>query len=138
MKVLGGFGRGLASRRAPSSRAAHTGSVAYVIWILVALVTAAAVLLVVGATTDRDSESAWAAFRRGLRGRKHPDADQREAALAASADPVDLSLADFLRATASEGSGYLDPDELAEDLHRARERATHVLRPRREDATTTR
>lgn len=106
---------------------------ALVIWILVALVTAAAVLLVVGATTDTGGESAWSAFRRGLRSRRAPDADRRAAARAASARPVDLSLAEFLRATASEGDGYLQPDDLVHDLHRARERATQVLR-RREDA----
>jgi len=104
--------------------------VAVVIWILVALLAAAAVLVVVSAGAE--AESPWSAFRRGVRGRRHPDAEQAEAARAAAERPVDLSLADFLRATASEGDGYLHPDELADDLRSARERASHVLRPRRD------
>ncbi|WP_256970914.1 hypothetical protein [Cellulomonas iranensis] len=102
--------------------------------VLVSLAVAAAVLVVVSVTTehDRDGESGWQAFRRGLAARRHPDDVQREAARAAAADPVDLSLADFLRATASEGDGYLHPEEITEDLQRARERAAQVLRARRE------
>ena len=102
---------------------------ALVIWIIVALLAAAAVFLLV--PVNSDGESPWTAFRRGLQARRNPDPEQEEAARAASARPVDLSLADFLRATASEGDGYLHPDELAEDLRTAKERATHVLRPRR-------
>lgn len=105
---------------------------ALVIWILVALLAAAAVFLVVSATGEDSGPRT--SFRRAWRGRRHPDAEQEAAARAASARPVDLSLADFLRATASEGDGYLHPDELADDLRLARERAAHVLRPRRDDA----
>lgn len=115
---------------------------AVVIWILVALLAAAAVLVVVSPGTG-ENDNPWRAFRRGLQARRHPDAQQDEAALAASADPVDLSLADFLRATASEGDGYLQPEELVEDLRTARERArtareraAHVVRPRRDHAGT--
>lgn len=102
---------------------------AVVIWILVALLAAAAVLVVVTSGTGHDDP--WRTFLRGLRARRHPDADQAAAARAAAADPVDLSLADFLRATASEGDGYLHPDELVDDLRSARERAAHVVRARR-------
>ncbi|GIG38423.1 hypothetical protein [Cellulomonas phragmiteti] len=105
---------------------------AVVIWILVALLVAAAVLVVVSSGADEDGP--WRTFLRGLRGRRHPDAEQAAAARAAAADPVDLSLADFLRATASEGDGYLHPEELVEDLRTARERAAQVVRPRREAA----
>ncbi|UZN04821.1 hypothetical protein [Cellulomonas sp. S1-8] len=103
---------------------------AVVIWTFVALLAAVAVFVVVSASAG--AGTSVTAFRRGLRGHRHPDADQAEAARAAAERPVDLSLADFLRATASEGDGYLHPDELAGDLRSARERAAHVLRPRRE------
>ncbi|WP_207801425.1 MULTISPECIES: hypothetical protein [Cellulomonas] len=102
--------------------------------LLVALLVAAVALVAVPSRPD--GESPWVAFRRGLRARRDPDVEQAEAARAAAARPVDLSLADFLRATASEGDGYLHPDELAEDLRLARERAAHVLRVGR-DATRT-
>ncbi len=129
MKVVRGFVPlprvGLRAARAGPD----TGGVALVIWILVALLAAAAVFLLVPVRSD--GESPWTAFRRGLRARRHPDAEQEEAARAAAAQPVDLSLADFLRATASEGDGYLQPEELADDLRTAKDRATHVLRPRR-------
>jgi hypothetical protein len=134
VKVRRGFGHGRVRRRAGRAGPADTGTVPVVIVVLVALLVAAAVLVVVGVTTEheRDAEGGWQAFRRGLRGRRHPDDAQREAARAASADPVDLSLADFLRATVSEGDGYLHPDEISDDLQRARERAAQVLRARRE------
>lgn len=102
---------------------------AVVIWILVALLAAAAVLVVV--TSGTDGAGLWRTFRRGLQARRNPDAEQAAAARAAAAAPVDLSLADFLRATASEGDGYLHPEELVEDLRSARERAAHVVRQRR-------
>jgi len=105
--------------------------VAVVITLLLAALLVAAVVLV-AVPSGSDGESPWVAFRRGLRARRDPDAEQTEAARAAAARPVDLSLADFLRATASEGDGYLHPDELAEDLRLARERAAHVLRVGRE------
>ncbi|WP_291809224.1 hypothetical protein [Cellulomonas sp.] len=103
---------------------------AVVIWTLVALLTAAAVFLVVSASTGADNP--LTTFRRGVRARRNPDRDQAAAARAATAAPVDLSLADFLRATASEGDGYLHPDELVEDLRVARERAAAAVRPRRD------
>ena len=122
-----------ARRPVPSRDGPQTVDVAVAVWILVALLTAAAVLLVASAGAEKDGEvSGWAAFRRGLQARRRPDPVQEEAARAAAAEPVDVSLADFLRATVTEGDGYLQPEDLAEDLQRARERAAHVLRaPRR-------
>lgn len=105
---------------------------ALVIWILVALLAAAAVLVVV--SSQSAGAGPWQTFRRGLQARRDPDAEQAAAARAAAADPVDLSLAEFLRATASEGDGYLNPDELVDDLRTARDRAAQVVRPRRVDA----
>ncbi|UUI73221.1 hypothetical protein [Cellulomonas xiejunii] len=103
---------------------------AVVIWTLVALLTAAAVLVVASSSTG--AANPLTTFRRGVRARRNPDREQAAAAQAAAAAPVDLSLADFLRATASEGDGYLNPDELIEDLRGARERAAAVVRPRRD------
>lgn len=102
---------------------------AVVIWILLSLFAAAAVLFVVSSRADEDGP--WQTFRRGWQARRHPDPEQTAAARAASAEPVDLSLAEFLRATVSEGDGYLNPDELVENVRHAKERATAVVRPRR-------
>ncbi|ADG74361.1 hypothetical protein Cfla_1463 [Cellulomonas flavigena DSM 20109] len=99
------------------------------IWILLSLLAAAAVLVLVSSRSDEDGP--WRTFRRGWKARRDPDPEQAAAARAASAAPVDLSLADFLRATASEGDGYLNPDDLVENVRHATERATAVVRPRR-------
>ncbi|CAM5792957.1 hypothetical protein [Cellulomonas persica] len=105
-----------------------------VIAILVALAVAAVVLLV-ASTSDaderRDDESPWQAFRRGLRARRHPAPDQLAAAEAAEAEPVDLSLAEFLRATAEQGEGYLHVDDLSAGLARARDKAARAIPLRR-------
>ena len=100
-----------------------------VVGILIALLVAGGVLFVasvVSSARDRQ-ESPWRAFRRGLTGRKHPDAEQRAAAAAAAVEPLDLSLADFLRVTAEEGEPYLDVDALTTTLHDARSRAAGAL-----------
>ncbi|UJP38655.1 hypothetical protein [Cellulomonas palmilytica] len=100
-----------------------------IIGILVALVVAGVVLLVASASDAddrRDDESPLQAFRRGWRARKNPAPDQVDAAIAAEAEPVDLSLADFLRATAEQGEGYLHVDDLQAGLHRAREKAARA------------
>ena len=67
------------------------------------------------------------AFRRGVSGRRNPDAEQRAAAEAADIEPVDLSLAQFLRETVDEGAAYVQVDDLAATLQRARDRAAGVL-----------
>ena len=103
--------------------------------VLVALIVAAAVLLVASAAggsssdDDRhvDRRGPLRAFRAGLVARRHPDEEQQAAALAASAEPVDVSLDEFLRANTDNGSAYLDVEELGATLHRARERAGRVL-----------
>lgn len=99
--------------------------------VLVALIVAAAVLLVAsavgGSAPDDDRRGPLRSFRAGLAGRRHPDEEQQAAALAASAEPVDVSLDEFLTATADDGAAYLDVDELGATLHRARERAARVL-----------
>ncbi len=100
-----------------------------VIAILVALAVAAAVLLVASTAEPderRDDESPWQAFRRGLRARRHPAPDQVAAAQAAQAEPVDVSLAEFLDATTEQGEGYLHVDDLSASLARAREKAVRA------------
>ena len=72
-------------------------------------------------------ESPLATFRSGWAGRKNPDADQRAAAASAAVEPVDLSLAQFLRETVDEGEAYLQVDDLAATLQRAKDKATGVL-----------
>lgn len=102
--------------------------------ILVALAVAAAVLLVASTSeTDarRDDESPWQAFRRGLQARRHPAPDQVAAAEAAEAEPVDLSLAEFLSVTAEQGEGYLHVDDLQAGLARARDKAARAMPLRR-------
>ena len=95
-----------------------------------AVLVAAAVLLAASVvrTSARDTrESPLATLRSGLAGRKNPDADQRAAAAAAAVEPVDLSLAEFLRETVDEGEAYLQVDDLAATLQRARTKAVGVL-----------
>jgi len=107
-----------------------TGAVLPVIVaVLVALVVAGVVLLVASASdTDdrRDDESPLQAFRRGWRARRDPAPEQVAAAQAAQAEPVDLSLADFLQATAEQGEGYLHVDDLQVGLQRARDKAVRA------------
>ncbi|MFC8190446.1 hypothetical protein ACFUMH_02150 [Cellulomonas sp. NPDC057328] len=98
--------------------------------VLLALLAAAAVLLLARVGSEdapAGEESLWDAFRRGWRARREPDPEQAEAAAAAAVEPQDVSLADFLRANAREGDGYLHVEELTEDL----QRAAHTLRVRR-------
>jgi len=104
--------------------------VAVLVAVLVALIVAVAVLLVasaVGGGASDDGQGPLRSFRAGLAARKHPDAEQREAALAAAAEPVDVSLDELLSANAEDGAAYLDVDELGATLNRARERAARVL-----------
>lgn len=98
--------------------------------IFVALLVSLAVFVVVSANASE--ENLWVAFRRALRARRNREPEDEAAARAASVEPVDLSLAEFLRATVTEGDGYLHPDELVDDLRVARERAAHALRHRRQ------
>lgn len=111
-----------------------TGRVPVVLGVLVALIVAGVVLLVASASSAddrRDDESPWRAFRRGLAARRNPAPDQVAAAQAAEAEPVDLSLADFLRVTAEQGEGYLHVDDLADGLQRARDKAVRAVPLRR-------
>ena len=97
--------------------------------IFLALLVAAGVLLAASAASSaKDTgESPLRAFRNGWASRKHPDTDQRAAAAAAAVEPVDLSLAQFLRETVDEGEAYLQVDDLAATLQRARDKAVGVL-----------
>ena len=97
--------------------------------IFLALFVAAAVLVAAAlfSSSRERRESPIAAFRAGWAARKNPDADQRAAAEAAAAEPVDLSLAQFLRETVDEGEAYLQVDDLAATLQRARDKAVGVL-----------
>ena len=107
---------------------------AVLVAILLALLVAAAVLVVasVSASARDRRESPVAVFRSGWSARRNPDADQRAAAAAAAAEPVDLSLAQFLRETVDEGEAYLQVDDLAATLQRAKDKATGVLPGRRD------
>src|SRR4051794_34494126 len=98
--------------------------------IFVALLVAGGVLLVASvASTRRDRrESPFTALRAGLTGQDHPDEELRAAA---TAEPVDLSLAEFLRATVEEGDPYLHVDDLTATLHDARVKAVSALPGRR-------
>ena len=102
---------------------------AVLVAILLAVLVAAAVLVVasLSAAAKDKRESPHTTFRSGWTGRKNPDADQRAAAAAAAVEPVDLSLAQFLRETVDEGEAYLQVDDLAATLQRAKEKATGVL-----------
>ena len=107
---------------------------AVLVAILLAVLVAAAVL--VGASVFSSAkdkrESPLATFRSGWSGRKNPDAEQRAAAAAAAVEPVDLSLAQFLRETVDEGEAYLQVDDLAATLQRAKEKASGALPGRRD------
>lgn len=100
---------------------------AAVILVVVALLVTVVVLL--GATPGerRDAESPLQAFRRGLRARRHPDAEQLAAARAAAVEPVDVSLGEMLAANVERGEGYVSVDELTEHLLHARTVAARVL-----------
>ena len=107
---------------------------AVLVAILLAVLVAAAVLVVASASASARDErtSPLAVFRSGLAGHRNPDADQRAAAEAAAVAPVDLSLAQFLRETVDEGEAYLQVDDLAATLQRAKDKATGVLPGRRD------
>lgn len=102
---------------------------AVLVAIVLALLVAAAVLLVASrsASAGERRETPLRAFRNGLSGRRNPDAEQQAAAAAAAVEPVDLSLAEFLRETVDEGEAYLQVDDLAATLQRARDKAAGTL-----------
>ncbi|WP_246036859.1 MULTISPECIES: hypothetical protein [Cellulomonas] len=100
-----------------------------VLVVLLVLLAAVAVLLLARVSSDDAPggfESPWQAFRRGLRARRAPETDEALAA-AVQLEPQDVSLADFLRANVRSGDGYVDVEELTEDLHRV----AQTLRVRR-------
>ena len=102
---------------------------AVLVAILLAVLVAAAVVVAASVVSSAKVkwESPLATFRSGWAGRKNPDADQRAAAAWAAVEPIDLSLAQFLRETVDEGEAYLQVDDLAATLQRAKEKATGVL-----------
>ena len=100
---------------------------AAVILVVVALLVTVVVLVEAAPGTSRDGESPLRAFRRGLRARRHPDAEQLAAARAAAVEPMDVSLSEMLAANVERGGGYLSVDELTEPLLHAREVAARVL-----------
>jgi hypothetical protein len=94
--------------------------------IFVALLVAGGVLLAVSVmSARRDGRSPLNA---GLSGSDHTD-DPVEAAVAA--EPVDVSLAEFLSATAEDGDPYFHVDDLTASLQDARAKATDALAGRR-------
>ena len=74
----------------------------FLVAVFVALLVAAGVLLAasVASTRRERRESPLSTLRTGLTGKDHPDPD---VSAAATAEPVDVSLADFLTATARRG-----------------------------------
>jgi len=99
------------------------------IWTLVALGVAAVVVLVASRTASdrRDGPTFVHDFRAGWSARRHPDAEQVAAALAAELEPVDVPLDEFLRVTAVEDDGYLQVDEVLDVLLQARDKAFHSV-----------
>jgi hypothetical protein len=101
---------------------------AILVAIVLALLVAAGVLLAASAASSGGTgQSPLRAFRAGWAARKNPDTDQLAAADAAAVEPVDLSLAQFLRETVDEGEAYMQVDDLAATLQRARDKAAGVL-----------
>lgn len=100
---------------------------AAVILVVVALLVTVVVMVEAAPGASRDGEPPLRAFRRGLRARRHPDAEQLAAARAAAVEPLDVSLSEMLAANVERGGGYLSVDELTEPLLRAREVAARVL-----------
>jgi len=98
--------------------------------VFVALLVAGGVLLAASVASARRErrESPLTTLRTGLTGRDHPDP---AVSAAATAEPLDVSLADFLRATVEEGDPYLQVDDLTATLQDARARAVGVLPGRR-------
>ena len=100
---------------------------AAVILVVVALLVTVVVLLGAAPGERLDDESPLRAFRRGLRGRRNPDAVQMAAARAAAVEPVDVSLGEMLAANLERGEGYVSVDELTGQLLHTREVAARVL-----------
>lgn len=98
--------------------------------IFVALLVAGGVLLVASVvSTRRDRrESPLTALKAGLTGRDHPDS---AVGAAATAEPVDVSLAEFLSVTVEEGDPYLHVDDLTSTLQDARAKAAGALTAKR-------
>lgn len=98
--------------------------------IFVALLVAGGVLLVASVvSTRRDRrESPLTALKAGLTGRDHPDS---AVGAAATAEPVDVSLAEFLSVTVEEGDPYLHVDDLTSTLQDARAKAAGALTGKR-------
>ena len=96
------------------------GMAVLVVVVLALLAAAVVVLLATVEAPRRDGERPLRAFRRGLRAWLRPD-DRTiaEAKVAASVQPVDVSLEQMLRANVEPGGGYLEPEDIAESLHAA-------------------
>lgn len=98
---------------------------AVVIGIVIALLVAGFVVLYASVVSGAEpGQSPLAAFRAGWAARKEPREE-------VEAEPVDVSLVEFLRANVDEGSGYVQPEDLTDSLHRARERAVELIPGRR-------
>ena len=99
--------------------------------ILLALLVAAASLLAAGARQLGRGTSARRrsrTFRSGWAGRENPDADQRAAAARGRrSSPSTSRSPQFLAETADEGEAYLQVDDLAATLQRARDKAVGAL-----------
>lgn len=99
---------------------------AVVVGIVFALLVAAAVLVMAVRSAARDGErpvgelvDAWHDRRSG--------ASEGQRAQAAEVEPVDVSLAEFLRANVEPGDAYLQVDDLADRLQRATEATRRVM-----------
>lgn len=99
---------------------------AVVVGIVLALLVAAAVLVMAVRSAAREGErpvgdlvDAWHERRSG--------AAQDERADEAEVEPVDVSLAEFLRANVEPGDAYLQVDDLADRLQRATEATRRVM-----------
>jgi hypothetical protein len=101
-----------------------------VVWTLLALAAAAAVLVVASVTDDRTDERGVRAYvadlrtgLRGLRARRAGDAGERPAA----AVPVETTMDDLLAAAEVQDPAYVAVEDLTDTLARARDRAARSV-----------
>lgn len=99
------------------------------VWILIALVVAAGVLLLAGAASGEtgDVREFVRDLRHGIAARRHPEPEQIEAAAIAEAEPVDLTMDVFFSEAAVDEDAYLHVEDITDTFSRAKERAVRGM-----------
>lgn len=99
------------------------------VWILVALVVAAGVLLLAGSASGGAGDLREFArdLRNGVAARRHPEPEQIEAAAIAEVEPVDTSMDVFFQEAAVDEDAYLNVDDITDTLARAKDRAVRGM-----------